>query len=817
MPEPDRRNRLSRRGFIQGCALSAAAAATPLLSWAENEGNATGPGVHGPAQRTILLDTDWIFAGKQSLTVAQPSIGAGPSEITLPHTVVPLSWRNWDPATWEDVWLFRRNFRVPESMQQMRLFLHFDRVMAGAQVTVNGHAFPPHLGGFLPFEHELGHLVRPGTNEISVSVDSRWLNIPPSGSPGGPRSIDYLLPGGITGSVSLRAVPRVFLRDVFAKPVDILDSSRRLEVLCRVDADVPLPAPVRLVATLRYHGRTIASASQRATLEMHDQEIPLALGDLKAAPLWDVDHPRLCELTITLLLNERPIHESRVRVGLRDVRFTTDGFFLNGKCLQIFGLDRQELFPYFGFAAPPRSMRRDAELLRQTFNCNMVRCSHYPQSEAFLDRCDELGLLVWEELPGWQYIGDADWQSLAIRDVGEMVRRDRNHPSVIIWGVRINESHNDSELYRRTRELAKSLDDSRPTSGTMTPSSRKTWREAWHQDVFAFDDYHSAPDGSVGIDPPVPGYPYLITETVGQFDYAKGRDFDAIYRRGGDPALQARQALYHAEAHDRAANDPHCSGAIAWCAFEYASLMNAWESIKCPGIADVFRMPKLGASFYLAQIDPVVRPVIEPSFYWDFGPRSPEGPGSEALIFSNCEQLKLFIDGKPHAVLHPARHRFPNLKYAPFFADLRVDPQNRPELRIDGYVAGWRVLSRWFSSDHSHDRFWLHVDDHELHADGTDAARLAFAVVDRFGSPRAFAGGTVALTLDGPGTVVGDDPFRLEDSGGVGAVWIRTMPGRHGSVKVTARHSYLGTATETITIRSGPENSPRTSPRASGA
>jgi beta-galactosidase len=147
-----------------------------------------------------------------------------------------------------------------------------------------------------------------------------------------------------------------------------------------------------------------------------------------------------------------------------------------------------------------------------------VRCSHYPQSEAFLDACDELGLMVWEEIPGWQYLGDEAWKERAVRDVKDMVCRDRNHSSIVIWGVRINESPNDPALYQRTKDTAKSLDDSRPTSGTMTPGSLQNWQQEWHQDVFAFDDYHSAPDGSVGIQEPLPGVPYLVAEAVGQFN-----------------------------------------------------------------------------------------------------------------------------------------------------------------------------------------------------------------------------------------------------------------------------------------------------------
>ncbi len=256
---------------------------------------------------------------------------------------------------------------------------------------------------------------------------------------------------------------------------------------------------------------------------------------------------------------------------------------------------------------------------------------------------------------------------------------------------------------------------------------------------------------------------------------------------------QTSQALYHAQAHSRVADHERIAGTIAWCAFDYASLINDCEAIKCPGIADVFRLPKLGAAFYLAQVEPSVRPVIEPSFYWDFGPQTPAGPGEQAAIFSNCERLELFIDGKPHATLKPDRTNFANLKFPPFFADLKLDGSAHPELRIEGYVGNTRVLSRSFSSDHAKDRFWLHADDAELANDGADSTRLAFAVVDKFGAPRAFAGGDVALELEGPGVIVGDNPFALEANGGAGAVYIRTVPGRVGTIRITARHSALGT------------------------
>lgn len=409
--------------------------------------------------------------------------------------------------------------------------------------------------------------------------------------------------------------------------------------------------------------------------------------------------------------------------------------------------------------------------------------------------------MVWEEVPGWGYIGDEAWKELLVRDVNDMIRRDRNHPAIFIWGTRANESANDVELYRRTKALAKSLDDSRPSSGSMTVGSGKNWQRGWNEDVYAFDDYHAAPDGSVGIAPPVPGVPYMLSEAVGQFNYSKGKDFDCRYRRAGDVAMQQHQAIRHAQAHSKAAANPRICGVIAWCGFDYASLINSYHNVKCPGVADVFRIPKLGASFYQAQVSPNVRPVIQPSFYWEFGPQSLRGPGKQAAIFSNCERLELFLNGRPHATLHPDSADFPHIQHPPFFADLDLDGADQPELRIDGYVGSRLVLSRSFSSDPTQHRFFLHVDDAELMADGSDATRLEFKVVDKFGAERAFAGGKVAFELTGPGMLVGDNPFSLADSGGVGAVWIRTLPRRPGHITVKAVHSSLGARSVEIKVK----------------
>ena len=144
-----------------------------------------------------------------------------------------------------------------------------------------------------------------------------------------------------------------------------------------------------------------------------------------------------------------------------------------------------------GYAAPEALQREDARILKEELCCTAVRTSHYPQSQHFIDACDELGLLVFTELPGWQHIGDAAWKRRSVENVREMVTQYRNHPSVVLWGVRINESLDDDDFYRETNALAHSLDPSRQTSGV-----RYLEKSHLLEDVYAYNDFFARRHGT---------------------------------------------------------------------------------------------------------------------------------------------------------------------------------------------------------------------------------------------------------------------------------------------------------------------------------
>ncbi len=780
----------SRRAILRTGALGGAIASLAAGGCSAARTATAGTGL----TRTYDFNQGWLFGGGYVDGSAGPRYDdSGFAEVTLPHTVTPLSWGNWDPASWQGVWIYRKHFGLPER-RGARVLVQFDGVLVNATVLLNGARLGAHQGGYLPWSTELtGHLAR-DDNVLAVIVDSRWLPVPPQGAPGGPAAVDYLQPGGIYRDVTLRVVPEVFLSDVFARPAGVLGPRRRVEVQATIDAAAVPRGPVRVTAELRDGSRVLAGASARVTITRPGTTLArLAITGIGDVTLWSPRTPQLYTVRVTLAPAGRPPHAVDVRTGFREAVFRTDGFYLNGERLKIFGLNRHQLFPYLGMAAAARLQRRDAEILVRELNCNMVRCSHYPQSPHFLDACDELGLMVWQEPPGWVYVGDAAWQDLVIQNVNDMVIRDRNRPSVIVWATRLDETPNYPSLYARTRRLAGRLDGSRQTTGAMASYST----DGWAQDVFAFDDYQSR-HGQAGLEPPLPGLPYLVSEAVGALDGPP------TYRWIDPGRVLAEQALLHAQVHDIARSNSGYAGLLAWAGFDYASLKGGrriWDGLKTPGVVDTFRVPKPGAAFYRSQLDPRVRPVILPAFFWDFGPGSPpDGPGAHAMIATNCDRLEIYVGGRHVATGTPDTRGFGHLARPPVFADLTVDGSSLPELRVDGYVDGRLVASARMSADPARDHLALTADDRSIQADGSDTTRLTFRALDAYGNQRRHVAGEVSLSLTGPATLIGDNPFGFGAYGGVGGAFVRSRPGRAGLVRVTARHPVLGQAAVRITV-----------------
>jgi len=793
----------SRRALLRAGLVSAAALASGTALGAP----AAEPRVSADAAASAGVydfNQDWLFGGAYVSGAEAPGYPEGGfASVTLPHTVTPLSWGDWDPSSWEQIWIYRKHLNQ-SAVADDRVFVDFQGVMTNATVFLGGVQVAQHQGGYLPWSVELTpHLVA-GDNVLAIVVDARWLNVPPDGAAGGAHSIDYLQPGGIYRDVTLRVVPGVFLSDVFAKPTDVLSPSPSVDVQFTIDAANLPSSPVTITGELHDGARRLGSATGTVSITATGVTVAtLSITGFGGVTLWSPDTPKLYEVNATVTADGAS-HVIRVRTGFRQATFQVDGFYLNGQRLEIFGLNRHQLFPYTGMAASERLQRRDAELLKTELNCNMVRCSHYPQSPYFLDACDEFGLMVWEEPPGWQYVGDTAFQDIVLQNVRDMVVRDRNRPSVIVWATRLNETANYTSLYAEARQLAYTLDGSRQTSGALYGQSTSGWAE----DVFGYDDYHSS-GGQAILEAPVSGVPYLVTEAVGALDGPP------LYRWVDTEATLAVQAQMHAQVHNLAQSNPAYAGLLGWAGIDYASLSGGdriWHNVKWPGVLDTFRVPKPGAAFYRSQVDPAVRPVVLPVFFWDFGAASPpNGPGPNTMIATNCDRLEVFVAGQQLATGTPDTQDFGSLRHPPVFVDLTVDGTALPELRIDGYVGQQLVSTLTMSSDPSRDRLVLTMEDPAIRGDGSDSTRFTFRALDAYGNQRPYPTGDVTLALAGPGTLIGDNPFAFATYGGVGGAFVRSEPGRHGVVTVTAAHPNLGQASASVTVQPVPAPGPPTS------
>ena len=771
----DRGKGFDRRKFLT--ATGAGLAGATLMSQFSKL-TVAAPAANSSQRRVFPLNHKWLYSEKNVAGGTGPRFNdSGFARVTIPHTNKLLPWHGFDDKEYQFVSLYRRHFKMPPGLSGRRVFVDFGGVMTAAIVTLNGQKLGEYRGGYTHFSFEVTpHIDWRGDNVLAVEVDSTERNdIPPFGG-----EIDYLTFGGIYRDVALRVVSTAFIENVFAKPLNVLSDNRSVNVRCYLDTKGASGGPRRLRAELRDGDRVIAT--QTANTAAGGGPYDISLTNLGAIELWGVDHPKLYQVRVSLFEGDSLTDEYQTRIGFREARFTPDGFFLNGKHLKLRGLNRHQTYPFVGQAMPARVQRRDAWILRRDFKCNTVRTSHYPQSPHFLDACDELGLLVFEEIPGWQHIGDQGWKDLSVQYVEEMIKRDWNHPSIILWGVRVNESRDDHDFYTRTNQVAHALDDSRQTGGV-----RYRYDSEQLEDVFTMNDFQ------IPLRPPNRTL-YFNTEFIGHM-YPTKRN-DNIERI-------TEHTMRHARVHNQLASDKKYAGGLGWCAFDYNTHSNfcSTDRICYHGVADIFRIPKPAAGFYKSQCDPKEEIVLEPAFDWSRGDR--DESFNIAMVCSNCEQLKIYIGDRLVAEVEPDRKTFPHLAYPPFVTNLR--PRlNVPwgDLKIEGYIGGKLAITKQMSGRGADRQLLVEPDDLELVGDGIDATRVVLRVTDEYGAVRPLANAAIVLTIEGPGEIVGENPFSL--FGGVGAVWIKTKEAA-GTIRLTAVHPRLGSKAIQLRVKAAPK------------
>ena len=475
--------------------------------------------------------------------------------------------------------------------------LEFKGVSHFARVFVDGEETAQHYGSYTPFDICVKNL-SPGMHSLKVIVDNDFRDEYVLDFPN-----DYMSYGGISRGVVLEYIKNIYIDWIHVTPLREADGiwSIRAEVACQNLSESPLYADVRLKfldTEACCQGKLLPPGKSIITFE----ELEIA----DACP-WSMEDPVLYQVSASLLQNGAVVDDMIERTGLRLVRVEGTSVLLNNKPLRIKGFCRHEDHPQYGCALPAEAIAYDLQLIKD-LGANSVRTSHYPNDELFLDMCDELGILVWEENHARGINGDRMkspyFEEQCEQVIREMITAHYNHPSIYIWGI-LNECGSETEYekscYRRQYDLIRHLDKSRPCSSASCRFGTDICQDlpdvcSWNIYPYWYDDDTASQklqklhdwlntDGNGG------GKPLLITEVGAGSIYGFRDTSSDVWSED----LQAE--ILEKQLKEIAASDDYI-GMYIW-QFCDVRVSRIWWALRRPksrnnkGIVDEYRRPKL--------------------------------------------------------------------------------------------------------------------------------------------------------------------------------------------------------------------------------
>ncbi len=591
-------------------------------------------------RKIIPLNFDWFVAPYEEKHLEKVDLSIF-KEVSIPHHGVDIPYNHFDEKILQTVLSYVKKINIEEAWEGKTLKLRFEGVAHEARVYINSEFVSEHRGGYTPFEVDISNICKYGEqNEIMVIADSKEdPSIPPFGG-----VVDYLGYAGIYREVSLLVINKQHIKSVFVQT----DGSSDLNV------EIALSINTGELELVIFQGKEKVAKINDFKVFDTIMTIPI---QIEKPILWNLDSHVMYEAVIKYKANDKIIDEFSQRFGIRSAIFKEDGFYLNGEKIKLLGLNRHQSYPYVGYAMPKSAQYEDADILKYDLGLNIVRTSHYPQSKHFLNRCDEIGLLVFEEIPGWQHIGNDQWQELSSQNLREMIIRDRNHPSIILWGVRINESPDDHDFFFKTNGIARALDPTRQTGGV-----RNIEHSEFLEDVYTFNDF-SHRGNNKGLEEKkhvTKNVPYLVTEYNGHMFPTKRYD-DELHRL--DHALRHLNVI-----NEMLTPNNNISGCIGWVMNDYNTHQEfgSGDRVCYHGVLDMFRIPKLAGNGYASQYSK--KPVLEISSSMDIG-EYPAGELSKVYVFTNTDYIKLYKNDQYVGSFKPNCQTYMNLPHPPIIVD----------------------------------------------------------------------------------------------------------------------------------------------------
>jgi beta-galactosidase len=591
-----------------------AAPSSPRATWSLNQGWRAVLGDPANAQQPSFDDSAW-------------------EPVDVPHPLklqpVNVGRDNLQTVAW-----LRRRVTVPNSARGQRLLLRFEGAMQVAEVYVDGTRLGVHHGGFTPFGWDVtGHLQPGRAAVLAVRLDNTDQ---PTVPPGKPQSgLDFNYHGGLYRDVSLTAAHPVHITDpivegrvagggVFVTTPEAGRDAATVNVATDVINGNAAAAKVAVSTVVTdAAGRTVATAaSEPATVAAGaTATFPQTL-TVDAPHLWAPDTPYLYTAHVEVRVAGAVVDQVSTRFGIRTLSWTYEsGFSLNGTRLLLNGTNRgHQEYPYVGFAAPASQQRRDAVLIRES-GANFVRSAHYPPHPAFLDACDEVGLTVLNCVPGWQYWNaDPLFAQRAHDDLRTMIRRDRNHPSVILWEATLNETYSGNSPFE--------ADQQRIAQEEYHGNQMCTYggNGTFDAKIFTVQNAYwvrPSPDDPVTESPGAA----LLYREYGDYEFGGDADNSSRTTRADGPqamlaTVRNKQSEFSAFQEPAYFGSGALAGLATWSATDYTRGSQAKTCYS--GLMDLFRVPKFVYYFYQSQRDPHVRqagvgsgPMLYVANYWN--------------------------------------------------------------------------------------------------------------------------------------------------------------------------------------------------------
>ena len=729
--------------------------------------------------------------------------------VSLPHTA-QLEPVVTDKKQWQGICFYRKFFQVTVADSSKQVAIHFGAAMHTADVYLNGKRLERHVGGYLPFTVDVTrHLKFGQENCLLVKLNNQDNPEVPPGKP--LKDLDFNFYSGLYRSVELLVQDKVHISDAVEA-----EHTAGGGILVHYENVTPQSATLRLQTEVENEAAQSQTVQVRATLfDEKDQEVSKTQNEAAGiAPgafervdqqlsianprLWSPEQPYRYRLVVEVLREGTVVDRQELHTGVRTIRFAKDGFYLNNQKLRLRGTNRHQEYPYLGYALSDNAQYRDAWQIREA-GFNFVRCSHYPPSPAFLDACDELGILVMNSIPGWQFFGNAEFQKNSLQNVRDMVRRDRNHPSIVLWESSLNETGMSKPYMEQTHQAV---------------HQELPWKEGvytcgwmdYAYDVFIPARQHSkAPDYWSKY---TGKKPLLLCEYGDWEYYAQNAGFNQTAYAGlkesertsrqlrgqGERAL-AQQALNFQEAHNDNFRSP-IVGDANWLMFDYKR--GYAPDIESSGVGDIFRLPKFAYYFYQSQYGPVAtpqgfgKPMVYIANYWQ--PTS----AKQVVVYSNCDEVELQLNDQPIARQRPDANTFSNkLKHPPFTFTL---PAFTPgALRAIGYRNGKAAAQTERRTPGAPQRLQLSYARHgkDLAAGQNDAVFVYASVVDANGTVLPDAATSVSFQVQGA-ELIGDNPVKAE--AGIATILLRAGA-KPAAVQVTAAASNLKSNTLNISSK----------------